>query len=54
MERTEKQSSIEVSRNAQGKYAFKVKIYFNEEERAYDEVVHEIDSTMTLLRSSFK
>jgi hypothetical protein len=35
----EKQSSIEVTRNAKGDYAFKVKTYYNEEERSGMEVV---------------
>ena len=53
-ERSEKQSSIEVTCNAKGEHAFKVKFYFNEEVTVADEVVKLTKYTMDLLKTTFK
>jgi hypothetical protein len=50
----EKQSSIEVSRNAKGDYAFKVKLYFNEEETAGKLINDRIQHIMIDLKERFK
>jgi len=53
LERNEKQSSIEVSRNAKGEYSFKVKIYYDDGVKKSNDVVDEIERIMKNLKTRF-
>jgi hypothetical protein len=50
----EKQSSIEVSQNAKGEYAFKVKIYFDSDATNPKAINKVIQETMNDLDRKFK
>ena len=54
IEKTEKASSIEVSRNAKGEYAFKVKIYYDTDDVKVTNVISVIETAMNDLKSRFK
>ena len=49
----DKQDSVEVSRNAKGEYAFKVKIYYNSTETSSIEVNNQVQETMKDLKGRF-
>lgn len=49
----EKQSSIKVSRNAKGVYAFEVKTYYNEDDRDGDSIVEHNKEIMESLLKEF-
>lgn len=53
LELNEKQSSIEVDRNAKGEYSFHVKIYFDEEKRTPNDVINVIKRAYADLISNF-
>ena len=52
--RKDKQNSIEVSRNAKGQCAFKVKIYYDESETIATDVVDTTKSIMDKLVKEFE
>jgi hypothetical protein len=51
--RSEKQSSIEVSENAKRQFAFKVKLYYDEEETTSKAVVDETGNIIEMLHNKF-
>lgn len=53
-QRIEKQSSIEVAENSKNQFTFKVKIYFDEENREFNSVTDEIDRIYADLHGRFK
>jgi len=52
-ELTEKQSSIELSRNAKGEYAWKIKRYYNEDTQNEEELVDYVEDLNTKLKLRF-
>lgn len=50
---SEKQSSIEVARNAKGQFTFKVKTYYDEDFRTPDSVVEQNSEIMRKLLKEF-
>ena len=48
-----KQSSVEVSQNSKGQYAFKAKIYYDTDEREGEDVVKAVKSIFDTLHSTF-
>lgn len=53
VETRDKQSSIEVSRNAKGLYMFSVKTYYNEEEVSGEDIVDRNKAIMDKLEKEF-
>lgn len=49
----EKRDSIEVSRNAKGEYAWKAKVYYDQESEDAAIVIEHIDAVDTLLKERF-
>ena len=53
-ELVERQSSIEVSRNAKNEYSFKAKIYYDEEKRTPTDVIDSLKGVYDYLLKNFK
>lgn len=53
VEISDKQSSIEVDKNAKGEFSFHVKIYFNDEQRTPREIINEIKEAHDYLKEQF-
>jgi len=51
--KTEKQSSIEINRNAKNEYSWKIKIYYDEEKRDWTSVVTVISDINRNLKERF-
>ncbi len=51
--KTEKQSSIEINRNAKNEYSWKIKIYYDEEKRDWTSVVTIISDINRNLKERF-
>jgi len=49
----DKQDSVEVSRNAKGEHAFKVKIYYDSTETSYTDINNIVQDTMKDLKGRF-
>ena len=54
LEVKDRPSSVEVSQNAKGDYAHKVKLYFSEEDEEGKKVVDRIADIYTVLHEKFK
>lgn len=52
-QKTEKQSSIEVSRNAKGEIALKCKLYFDEEKEDWKNINTKIEEIISDLKRRF-
>lgn len=51
---TDKQSSIEVSRNAKGEYSWKIKVYYNDDKKSEIQVIDQIAQANEAMKNTFR